>query len=144
MTAEERLKTKNVRPTAMRLLVLQALMESKGPVSLADLEGRLGTVDRSTIFRAVLLFEQHHLVHAFEDGSGSLKYELCPDEHTHHLSDGHAHFYCAECGRTFCLPQMSAGPLCLPPGFEPDSVNLVIKGFCPRCARRHALQHSDE
>lgn len=84
MTAEERLKTKNVRPTAMRLLVLQALMESKGPVSLADLEGRLGTVDRSTIFRAVLLFEQHHLVHAFEDGSGSLKYELCPDEHTHH------------------------------------------------------------
>ena len=134
---------KGVRPTAIRLLVAQALTEADGPVSLADLEARLRTLDKSTIFRTVLLFENRHLVHAFEDGSGSLKYELCPDEHNHRPDDSHAHFYCTSCGRTFCLSQqVSMGGISLPDGFEPDSINLVIKGLCGKCSRRRCLHQA--
>lgn len=45
----ERLEKKGVKPTAVRILVLKAMMEASYAVSLVELETLLGTVDRSTI-----------------------------------------------------------------------------------------------
>lgn len=44
------LERKGVRPTANRILVLRALRESAHPMSLADLENHLETLDKSSIF----------------------------------------------------------------------------------------------
>ena len=46
----ERLEKKGVKPTAVRILVLKAMMEASCAVSLIELETMLATVDRSTIF----------------------------------------------------------------------------------------------
>ena len=53
-----------IQPTAIRLLVLRAMMQAGQSVSLADLEDRLDTVDRSSIFRTLTLFLSHHLIHS--------------------------------------------------------------------------------
>lgn len=135
---EHRLQLKGVNPTSTRILVLRTLMECRKPMSLADLEGKTRTIDRSSIFRAVTLFLEHHLIHAFEDGSGSTKYELCPDDHDCHVGDMHAHFYCEHCKQTFCLSSVNESDLRLPDGFLAQSVNFVVKGLCPKCAR-HAM-----
>lgn len=70
-TCLDLLAQREIQPTAIRLLVLKAMMQAKQSVSLADLEDRLDTVDRSSIFRTLTLFLSHHLIHSIDDGTGS-------------------------------------------------------------------------
>lgn len=130
-----RLRQKGVKPTSIRELVFKILLSNQHPVSLAELESQLETIDKSTIFRTLSLFEQHHLVHAFEDGSGSLKYEACPNPYECLLEDQHIHFYCTECKKTLCIPSKQIPLVELPKGFAMQSVNYTIKGFCPTCSK---------
>ena len=57
-----------VKPTANRLIVVRTLAASPWPMSLAELEQRILTLDKSSVFRALTLFREHHVVHAIEDG----------------------------------------------------------------------------
>ena len=96
-----------IKPTANRLLVARALNDSLRPLSLAELEERLLTMDRSSIFRVLSLFRNQHLVHVIEGGSEGVRYELC-QSHNHSTDDDqHAHFHCEQCHRTFCLEVVS-------------------------------------
>ncbi|MCM1530701.1 MAG: transcriptional repressor [Bacteroides sp.] len=131
----ERLRQKGVKPTPIRELVFKTLLSHQNPISLADLEAQLETIDKSTLFRTLNLFEEHHLVHAFEDGSGSIKYEACPNPTDCLLEDRHIHFYCTACKQTFCIPSTHIPLVELPKGFTTHSVNYTIKGLCPKCAK---------
>ena len=102
---EEILSHHDIRPTAVRILVLQAMERFSDTFSLADLEVATETVDKSTIFRTLTLFVAHHLLHIIEDGSGSTKYCICYNDHHCSLDELHCHFHCEQCGRTFCLEQ---------------------------------------
>ncbi len=135
---ERLLEDKGVRPTANRILVARMLGRAERPASLADLEAMLGhTVNKASIFRSLETFAAHGIVHEIEDGSRSLKYELCHSA-AGHAADGedddmHVHFYCEKCGRTFCLDGVGPPPVDLPDGFKARSVNYMIKGACPGC-----------
>lgn len=131
-----RLERKNVKPTAIRILVFEAILSSKRAVSLSDLETILDTVDKSSIFRTLNLFAKHHIVHTIDDGSGSVKYEICDGEEECSLSDMHTHFYCTVCHRTFCLKSISIPTVNLPEGFTAESVNYMIKGICGECSMK--------
>ena len=102
-----RLKKKDVRPTAIRLLVIDAITSARQAVSLSDLEVILDTVDKSSIFRTLELFVKHHIVHSIDDGTGSVKYEICEGEDECTLDDMHIHFYCTVCHKTFCFTRQS-------------------------------------
>ena len=67
------LEQRGIKPTAIRMLVLKAMMETEQAVSLLDLENKLDTVDKSTIFRTITLFVSHHLAHSVDDGTGDRK-----------------------------------------------------------------------
>ena len=56
------LSKREIQPTAIRILVLQAMLKAGRSVSLLDLEKILDTVDKSSIFRTITLFLSHHLV----------------------------------------------------------------------------------
>ena len=99
----EILERKGVRVTSIRILVMEALMCSSRPMSLSDLETELDTVDKSSIFRTLEVFEKHHIVHSIDDGTGSVKYEVCGGRDNCTIADMHTHFYCEKCHRTFCL-----------------------------------------
>lgn len=73
----EKLEKRDIKPTAMRLLILKAMIRLDRAVSLLDIENELVTVDKSTIFRTITLFLGHHLIHGVDDGTGSLKYAVC-------------------------------------------------------------------
>lgn len=130
----EKLKKRNIKPTAMRLLILKTMMEFQQAVSLLDLENRLDTVDKSTIFRTITLFLAHHLVHSIDDGTGSVKYAVCSNECTCAVEDLHIHFYCEKCHKTFCFEHTHIPSVGLPAGFTLQSVNFVLKGICADCA----------
>ena len=132
----EILERKGVRVTSIRILVMEALTAASRPMSLSDLETVLDTVDKSSIFRSLEAFEKHHAVHSIDDGTGSVKYEVCEGEDECTVSAMHAHFYCEKCHKTYCLKEISAPVVDLPEGFEMNSVNYIVKGTCRECGRR--------
>ena len=129
------LTNKGVKPTANRILVLRELMNTSHPVSLADLESALGfTIDKASIFRVLELFAEKDVVHVIEDGSRSLKYELCHSGDRHSIADQHVHFYCEKCRETYCFETVTVPLIDMPEGFTAHTVNYMIKGICPKCA----------
>lgn len=131
---EHNLITKNITPTAMRLLVLDFLLRQDNALSLSDIETGLAPADRITIYRTLKKFEEHGLVHAIDDGSGKPKYALCAEGcETSQHQDLHVHFHCNKCNETTCLPDSSLPDIALPAGFQPNEMNLIVKGICDRC-----------
>lgn len=132
---EARLDERGIKPTAMRLLILKAMLSFERAFSLHDLEGVLDTVDKSTIFRTITLFHDNLLIHSIDDGSGSMKYSVCSNSCSCSLGDMHLHFHCTHCGNTFCLESISIPEIPLPDNFLLKSVNFVLKGYCADCSK---------
>lgn len=132
-----RLESKGIRPTANRILVMKTLMGEQNPQSLSNLERKIVSMDKSSIFRTLTLFLEHDVVHAFEDGRGVLCYELCEEKGACDHHDGHIHFYCESCQRSFCMEDIHIPSFELPEGFYPHSISFVIKGECPDCRKKH-------
>lgn len=131
-----KLEAKGIKPTANRILVLKVLEKEKAPLSLKHLEQIMVSMDKSSIFRTLSLFLEHDVVHAFEDGRGILNYELCEEDGKCDHHDGHIHFYCESCQRSFCMEDIHIPSFTLPEGFFPHSVSFVIKGECPECRKK--------
>lgn len=134
LQAEETyLQEKNIKPTAMRLLVLQFLLNSKEAVSLTDIEIQLSEADKSTIFRSLKTFEENGLVHTIHEGAQT-KYAVCHDTCTaKHHQDLHPHFHCTKCDTTVCLNSISLPNIQLPKEFSATSQEYLIHGICDKC-----------
>jgi len=130
---ENKLTQRKIKPTAMRLLVLRELVESKTTLNLKELEKRFDHVDRVTLYRTLKTFETNKLIHSIEDGSGSVKYALCEEDCACNPADQHVHFHCVKCNETFCLTQSKIPDLAIPAGFNATSVSMVYQGICPNC-----------
>ena len=127
------LEEHDIKPTANRITVVEALDTSMQPQSLAELERRIQTIDKSNIFRALTLFHERRIVHTIEGGNDGTRYELCHSHSHEHDDDQHPHFYCEVCHQTYCLDGLEVPQLCLPQGFKMHSANYMIKGICPHC-----------
>lgn len=128
------LQTRSVKPTAMRLLVLDLLTQQEAALSLSDLEGRFDKVDKVTLYRTLKTFEQHKIIHSIDDGTGSVKYALCSDGCECIPGDLHVHFHCQTCKQTFCLTDQTIPTVNLPHKFVLKEMNMVMKGLCKDCA----------
>lgn len=129
-----KLGEREIKPTAMRLLILRTMSRFEQAFSLLDLEIALDTVDKSTLSRTINLFLKHHLIHCIDDGSGSLKYSVCSSECNCDINDLHVHFFCTNCQKTYCLRNIHIPPVSLPQYFTLESINYVLKGLCDHCS----------
>lgn len=133
---EDILTRKEVKPTSNRILVMRELIKASHPVSLADLEISLGfSMDKASIFRVLELFSEKDIIHVIEDGSRSLKYELCHSGTHHTIADQHVHFYCERCKETYCFENVSVPLVNIPEGFLPHTINYMVKGICPKYSK---------
>ena len=133
---EKILHHREIKPTAIRMLVLEVMLNHDAAFSLSDLESEMGTMDKSTLSRTINLFHEHHLIHSIDDGSGSIKYSVCRDDCQCSLGDMHLHFHCNKCGNTYCMESISIPNIPLPQNFLLESVNFVMKGVCAQCTIR--------
>ena len=120
-------------------MILRHMLAAGRPVSMLEIGDDLESVDKSIISRTIAAFKEHHLLHTIEDGSDSVRYEVC---HSHGHScgdddcedeDAHVHFHCESCGRTFCFEDIPVPSVSLPEGFDGHYINYMIKGICPEC-----------
>ena len=130
---DSKLQLKNIKPTAMRQLVLRVLTKQKKAINLNEIEQHFDNVDRSTLFRTLKTFQDNNLIHSIDDGTGSVKYALCEDSCTCEPEYLHVHFLCQKCGQTFCFKDLPVPQPKLPEGFDFDNANFVVKGTCSSC-----------
>ena len=129
----KRLKDNKINPTAVRILVLNELINSEIAMSLNDLEIALDSADRVTIYRTLKKFEENRLVHTIEDGTGAVKYAICDLECLCTTEFTHAHFHCTKCNQTYCLRNISLPDIQLPKNFIAEQSSLILKGICEKC-----------
>lgn len=133
---ENILIAKQIKPTAMRLLVLDFLLKQKTAISLEDLEIEFDKSDRVTLYRTLNTFEEKGLIHIIKDGIEAAKYALCQNEckeGSH--SDMHLHFYCTVCKELYCLPKVQIPEIKLPNEFKLQELSLVARGICNNCTK---------
>lgn len=128
------LNDKNVKPTAVRELVLKVFLENSYALSSSDIEEKLPWGDRVTLFRTLKTFEQKGVIHQINDGSSSVKYALCSDncEATEHF-DIHPHFHCDKCGKTICLEKQELSIPNIPNDIIVNDYSLILNGLCADC-----------
>lgn len=135
MSGEEKIQKKEIRMTAVRNLIWETMQNMQWAFSLSNLEDKLLSIDKSTIFRTITLFLEHDMLHEIDDGSGSKKYCICNCSDSEHHVD-HVHLTCSECHRTFCLKSLQVPSVHLPEGFRVQHIDYVIKGICAECSHR--------
>jgi len=131
--ADDKLTSRNIKPTAMRELVFDILTEQKTAISLSDLEQKFHKSDKVTLYRTLKTFEEKKLIHSIDDGTGAVKYALCKESCQCNPEDLHVHFLCLKCQQTFCLDDIPIPSIDLPVNFSIESINMVVKGVCADC-----------
>ena len=128
-----------IKPTANRIVIAETMAAADYPMSMKEIEVKLQTIDKSSVFRSLTLFREKHLVHQVEDGNDVVRYELCLSDSHEEDDDMHVHFYCEFCHRTYCLPELLIPEVKLPEGYLQTSINYMVKGRCPSCAKKKVL-----
>lgn len=132
---EQILESKEIRVTAMRLLVYKFLSEKDSAATLTDIENAFAKADRTTIYRTLKTFEEKAIVHQINDGTGITKYALCEKGCNCEIkNDLHLHFHCNNCKETICLTDHKIPQIKVPQGFISENINLVVKGICDKCS----------
>jgi Fur family ferric uptake transcriptional regulator len=132
---EKLFASKDLRVTAMRLLIYKFLAEKKVAVTLSDIENAFEKADRTTLYRTIKTFEEKVIVHQIDDGTGITKYALCEEGCNCDIkNDLHLHFHCNNCNETTCLTDHKIPQIKVPDGFISENVNLVVKGICDKCS----------
>ena len=132
-TEENILRQRNIKPTAMRLLVAEKLLAQQYAISHKELAELFDRADSITLFRTLKTFLENKLIHTIDDGTGIVKYALCQSNCSCNPSDQHTLFHCSQCKRTFCLIDAEIPSINIPQNFTLEGVNLVLKGRCDRC-----------
>lgn len=117
------LHERGLRCTEPRRCLLQALQS--GPKSHAQLL-EITQLDRVTVYRNLIALQKAGLIYRIHVPGHESLYVLC-ERH----GEKHAHFFCENCGKAFCLPE-GVVQIAEPWGSRVDKVLLLgrCEGDC--------------
>ena len=84
----------NVSITNPRILVLEALLEIKNPITVEDLQSKLqDKVAKSTLYRVLNDLKKINIINEFTSPDNNIVIELSLEDDPHHH-----HLFCSDCG----------------------------------------------
>lgn len=131
------LRSKSIRPSAMRVAVLKFVCEHKIHPTAEDvyqaLIGDYPTLSRTTVYNTLHLFGQEKILNTVNIEDEQLRYdgELKP----------HIHFKCSKCGKIFDIMENGVSDYfnnCasfLPKDFLAAHTEISVWGKCPGCSK---------
>jgi Fur family transcriptional regulator, ferric uptake regulator len=134
--AAEHLAGRKVRFTRGRRAVFRVLARSDGPLSAAEIDGRLVDVPLSSIYRTLAVLEESGLL-APHHGRSRTRYELAD-----WIVGHHHHLVCSHCGQVEDVVLSGAlestlegvvGAVAGGAGFAHEGHSLEIEGRCSEC-----------
>ncbi len=135
MEASAILKKYDLRPTSVRIDVLEVFVHNPHALSEKDLEEVLSDrCNRVTIYRTLKSFLDRGIIHKVLDDNNIVKYAVCTETCTNHVHDHeHVHFKCEKCGHTICLENIPLQEVKLPSGYSRHESNMLVLGTCKAC-----------
>jgi Fur family transcriptional regulator, ferric uptake regulator len=136
MDAIELLKSHQLKKTAPRVAIINALIAGQMPQSEAEIKSKIGALyDRITFYRSVHSLLEVGLIHKIVVDNLLVKYALnnCANGHAHEVN--HIHFYCKTCSKVMCMEEVKIMPYVLPQGYSKNECDVVIKGCCGCCEK---------
>jgi Fur family transcriptional regulator, ferric uptake regulator len=126
-----RLEEAGYRSGAARREVVDLLAAEPCAVTALEIDRRLDSVGRASVYRTLDQLERLHLVQRVEIGGDAAGYErVDPEQHHHHL-------VCEECGRLspFADPSLERAieAVSRAAEFEIAAHDVVLRGRCPDC-----------
>lgn len=139
MSCEEvffkKLRERGFRLTPQREMVLSVMHQIEGLATAEEIYERVhilsSSVDISTVYRTLDLFQDFKMVSSVDPGEGQRVYELLS------IHGPHLHLVCSACGKVTAADLDLARPLAVylkeDYGFEADLNHLSISGLCQEC-----------
>ena len=137
-SVESRLKDRDVRYTAGRRKVAEALAAADGPLSASELHAEVGTLPLSSLYRSLATLESAGVIEPHNAVRGVTRYEL-----SEWLRGHHHHLICVECGsvedvavNTLQERQVEelVAAIGAEAGFTPTGHSFEIEGRCASCS----------
>jgi Fur family transcriptional regulator, ferric uptake regulator len=127
----QRLDEAGYRSGAARREVIDLLAAEHCAVTALEIDRRLDSVGRASVYRTLDQLDQLHLVQRVEIGGDAAGYErIDPDQHHHHL-------VCEQCGRLSPFADRSLEQaieaVSQAADFEVAAHDVVLRGRCPDC-----------
>lgn len=137
MNFEEILKNNNLKVTRGRKAILEVLTEADKSLGvesiLKECKGKGVSINLSTVYRALEMFEDKGIVDKFTVNDGISSYKLKGKEHKHMLQ-------CSICHKQVEVPcpmKQVEEIVESETGFVLTEHNLIMKGVCEQC-RHHS------
>ncbi|MDR2038488.1 MAG: transcriptional repressor [Bacteroidales bacterium] len=131
MNAIELLRSKGLKKTAQRIMLINILQKKAVTLTEDDIKQEMGDLyDRITFYRTVQTLLEADLIHRINVDNKTVKYAL--NETSPHTKD-HSHFFCKKCRSVTCLKDVPAITYHLPDGFKGEECEIIIKGICGNC-----------
>jgi Fur family ferric uptake transcriptional regulator len=130
-TAIQRLDEAGYRSGAARREVIELLAGERCAVTALEIDRRLDSVGRASVYRTLDQLDRLNLVQRVEIGGDSAGYErVDPELHHHHL-------VCEECGRLSPFADRSLEQaieaVSRAAEFEVSAHDVLLRGRCPDC-----------
>lgn len=133
LTAAMMLRGAGLRPTAIRLAVLDVL-QTKPHAAVHDIvdgvQHELGTASRQAVYDALEQLHVAQLVRRIEPAGSPARFEM-------RVGDNHHHVVCRRCGTAADVDCAIGEAPCLEPanthGFDLDEAEVTFWGLCPTC-----------
>ena len=137
-TVESRLKERDVRYTAGRRAVIEALAAADGPLSASELHAEVDALPLSSLYRSLSTLEAAGVIEPHNAVRGVTRYEL-----SEWLRGHHHHLICVECGSVDDVSvdaeqeqqvEKLVAAIGAHAGFAPTGHSFEIEGRCSRCS----------
>ncbi len=127
--AHRLLKQARVRPSAARVQVLDALLDTPQALSHGQIMEKLGPGhDRVTLYRTLQTLEDAGVLHRVKTHERSVRFAVARS-----LPQEHAHVLCEECGAVACLDETPPPPPPASLGWAISTREMTFYGTCPAC-----------
>lgn len=131
-----RLDEAGYRSGAARREVIDLLAAEQCAVTALEIDRRLDSVGRASVYRTLDQLDRLHLVQRVQIGGDAAGYErVDPAQHHHHL-------VCEECGRLapFASDELEVAieRISSKAEFEVAAHDVVLRGTCAACVASHA------
>lgn len=143
LSVREQLREAGLRATSARIAVMLCLLESKGPLTHAEVYERIkgNGFDRATAYRNLKDLVEARFLHRHDLGDHVWRFELVQAESKTspgHSPSAHPHFLCSDCGSVECLPPSIValqGVRGVPKSLRRfRELEIQIRGVCDACA----------
>ncbi len=121
-----------LKATLPRIKVVEALQNSKKPLSAAEIYKLTKKyTDRASIYRSLRVFTECGITDEINLNEGFLRYEISGKKHHHHIK-------CDNCGAIKCIDICIKLDVEKLTGYRINKHSIEFNGVCPNCLKNYS------